>query len=93
VGGGNVPPDTAPRAYKGWLCSSRVKDEDGVPVGQSTARLGLVVESLEKFVNGLSHGNWGEFTGIVCRSPDTAELEITSSAAGAHTVKGSHFQA
>ena len=67
-------------AKRGLSCLTRLNNgENGLPVGQSITRLGLVFESFKKLVNGLSHGNWGKFTSTVCCSSDTAELKITSS--------------
>jgi len=38
--------------------------------------LGLMINSFKKLVNRLSHGNGGEFAGIIGGSSDTAKLEI-----------------
>ena len=79
MGGDNVPPNTILRAYgTGPLCSAWLKNgEKGIPVGQSVTALSLAFESIEELVNGLSHGNWGEFASIVRCSSDSAKLDIT----------------
>lgn len=96
MGGKDIPPNTVLRAYETvLLCLTRLKKgEDSVPVRQNPARLSLRVESLEKLVNGLSHGNWGEFASIVRCSSQAAKLDVMSSVAGeGMRWSGSHFQA
>lgn len=92
----SVPPNIVPRACeRGLLCSTQLENgENSAPVGQNVARLGLMLDSLEKLVNRLSHGNRGEFTSIIRCSSDTAKLKITLNVAGEWIKsRGSRFRA
>jgi hypothetical protein len=76
-GGDNILPDTTLRACEGVLLfSARASDlGNDEPIRQTLARLGLFHYSLEKLVNRLTHGDWGEFASVVCSGSDTAELK------------------
>lgn len=85
---------SSPCLQKGALYSTKLKDRNGVPVGQNLASLSLVLDSFEKLVDGLSHGNRGKFTGIIRCGSDTAKLYIMSNVAEEWTrPRESRFQA